>query len=69
MNPNAKETILVMNHIHTVTKEKVALAQDGGGIGDSILGLLELFNPVVYLNFMVAILTAVNNFLVRKAGG
>jgi hypothetical protein len=59
----------VTNHIQPLSKEKIALAENGGnGAGDSILGLLELLNPIVYLNFLVAILAAVNDFLVRKAG-
>ena len=57
-----------MNHIQPLSKARVALAQDGGGIGEGLLGLLELINPIVFLNFIVAILGATNDFLVRKAG-
>ena len=55
-----------MKHINAMSQEKIALAQNEGA-GEGLLGLLEVFNPVLFLNFAVSVLTAVNNFLVRKA--
>lgn len=59
----------MIKHIQTVSQEKIALADNGGGDAGGILpSLLELFNPILTLNFIVAVLAAVNDFLVRKAG-
>jgi hypothetical protein len=58
----------VANHIQSLSKEKIAFAQDGNGFGGNLAGLLDFFNPILFLNFIVAILAAVNDFLVRKDG-
>jgi len=50
-------------HVRNLSKpSRVAIAQDDGDGGLPIN-----FNPILFLNFMIEILTAVNNLIARKA--
>ncbi len=66
-----KEIRPVQKHMHCVSRERAALAQEmpdmgEGGLGDLLGGIVELFDPIAYLNFVIAVLNAVNSFVVRK---
>ena len=53
----------MLKHIHTVSKQKLAPAQDGSGIA----ALLGRFDITVFISFVIGVLTALDGLFQRKA--